>query len=142
MVAPTPIFAFTDFKELEMTSILMLDDGVALSPEYAALQDASDLIVTRVRTGPEAVREIMETDFDVIICNMQMQQMPGDMFYLAVKRAKPNLCSRFIFVTTPSISRRAESFIESVDGMALFKPVKVSHLLRMVTLAAARGRVY
>jgi DNA-binding NarL/FixJ family response regulator len=84
----------------------------------------------------------METDFDVIVCNMQMAQMSGEMFYRAVERVKPSLCKRFIFVADAGTTRRAESFIEHVDGLLLFKPVKISHLSRMVTLAAARGRSF
>jgi CheY-like chemotaxis protein len=140
MVAPNPTFDSLDLRELEMTSILMLDDGVSLKSQCAALLEAPDLFVTLARTGAEAVREIMETDFDVIICNMQMPMMPGEMFYRAVERVKPALCNRFIFVANAATSRRAEKFIETVDGLLLFQPVKISQLMRMVTLAAARGR--
>jgi DNA-binding NarL/FixJ family response regulator len=82
----------------------------------------------------------METDFDVIICNMQMPLMSVEMFYRAVERVKPGLCNRFIFVADAETSRRAEKFIETVDGLLLFKPVKINQLTRIVTLAAARGR--
>src|SRR5690606_23215817 len=102
MVAPNPTFDSFDLKELEMTSILLLDDGSSLKREAQALSDTPDFILTHVRTGAEAVREIMETDFDVIICNMEMAQMPGEMFYRAVERVKPALCRRFIFVANAS----------------------------------------
>jgi CheY-like chemotaxis protein len=140
MVASSPTFEAFDLRELEMTSILVLDDGVSLKRQCDALTDVPHMFVTLAKTGAEAVREIMETDFDVIICNMQMPQMSGEMFYRAVERVKPGLCSRFIFMTDAATSRRTEKFIENVDGLRLFKPVKVSQLTRMVTLAAARGR--
>lgn len=139
MVAPYSISESLDFRELEMTSVLVLDDGVSLARELKALVDAPDLVISHVRTGPDGVREIMETNYDVVLCNMQLS---GEMFYRAVQRARPNLCGRFIFVTTANLTRRAEAFINEVDGLVLFKPVKISHLLRMVTLAAARGRVF
>jgi DNA-binding NtrC family response regulator len=142
MVVPSPTLDSFDLRELEMTSILMLDDGISLKLQCEALSDAPDTFVTLARTGAEAVREIMETDFDVVICNMQMPQMPGEMFYRAVERVKPGLCNRFIFVADAATSRRAEKFIENVDGLLLFKPVKISQLTRMVTLASARGRSY
>ena len=142
MVAPNPTFASPDLRELEVTSILMLDDGVSLKHEYQGLENVPDVFVTWAKTGVDAVREVMETDFDVIICNMQMPLMSGEMFYRAVQRVKPNLCSRFIFITNADAGRRAVAFIESVDGLLLFRPVPVSHLTRMVTLAAARGRSF
>jgi CheY-like chemotaxis protein len=140
MVAPNPTFGTLDLREVEMTSILVLDDGISLRKQCEALSDAPDMFVTLARTGAEAVREIIETDFDVIICNMQMPMMPGEMFYRAVERVKPALCHRFIFVANAATSRRAEKFIETVDGLVLYQPVKISQLTRMVTLAAARGR--
>ena len=140
MVVQNPTYDSLDLRELEMTSILLIDDGVGLRAESQALMDASDLIVTAARNGAEAVREVLETDFDVIICNMEMSQMPGEMFYRAVERVKPALCKRFIFIADAATTRRAEDFIENVEGLLLFKPVKISHLMRMVTLAAARGR--
>jgi len=142
MVAPNPTFDSKNLHQLEMTSILVLDDGVSLKRQCQALADAPDLFLTVAKTGAEAVREVMETDFDVIICNMQMPQMPGEMFYRAVERVKPALCSRFIFIGTSATSQRAEKFIENVDGLILYKPVKISQLVRMVTLAAARGRIH
>jgi DNA-binding NarL/FixJ family response regulator len=140
MVASSPTFEAIDLRELEMTSILMLDDGVGLKRQFDALTDVPYMFVTLAKTGAEAVREIMETDFDVIICNMQMPLMSVEMFYRAVERVKPGLCNRFIFVADAETSRRAEKFIETVDGLLLFKPVKINQLTRIVTLAAARGR--
>ena len=142
MVAPNPNFDSLELRELEVTSVLILDDGVTLKRETEALDAVPDLFITRARTGVEAVREVMETDFDVIICNMEMPMMPGEMFYRAVQRVKPSLCKRFIFIADAATTRRAKKFIETVDGLLLFKPIKISHLTRMVTLAAARGRSF
>ena len=88
----------------------------------------------------EGVREVMSMDFDVVICDMMMPQMPGDMFYLAVQRTKPHLCSRFIFITGHSGNPKVEEFIKKVNGLVLFKPVQIEELVRMISLAMKRGQ--
>jgi CheY-like chemotaxis protein len=55
--------------------------------------------VTNVPLGAEGVQQVLASDFDAIVCDMVMPNFPGDMFYLAVQRARPHLCQRFIFIT-------------------------------------------
>jgi DNA-binding NarL/FixJ family response regulator len=97
-------------------------------------------VVTLARNGVEGVREVMSMDFDVILCDMMMPQMPGDMFYLAVQRTKPHLCSRFVFITAHSGNAKVEEFIKNVNGLVLFKPVQIEELVRMISFAIKRGQ--
>ena len=57
--------------------------------------------VTSVRSGVEGLREIMKGAFDLIICDMMMPQVGGEMFYWAVTRARPATARRFIFFYRP-----------------------------------------
>jgi CheY-like chemotaxis protein len=139
MVAHSLILEGNGLCNLEVTSVLVLDDGLSLSRETSALMDVPDFLVTEVRSGVEGVRKVMETAFDAIICNMEMPQMPVEMFYRAVQQARPPLCNRFIFVANTALTPAMARFIQDVDGLVLFKPVDISYLSRMVTLAAARG---
>src|SRR5437868_14010044 len=45
--------------------------------------------VTSVRSGVDGLREIMKGAFDLIICDMMMPQVGGEMFYWAVTRVRP-----------------------------------------------------
>ena len=78
-------------------------------------------------------------DFDVIICDMAMPTMPGDMFYLAVQKVKPHLCPRFLFVTGNGGDPRTNDFLQSSDGLVLFKPVPSDELLQMISLVLQRN---
>jgi CheY-like chemotaxis protein len=138
MVASNLIPEGTGFCNLEVTSVLILDDGLSLSRETQALSEVPDFLVTEARSAVEAVREVMSTDFDVIVCNMEMPQMPVEMFYRAIQRVKPQLCRRLIFIAPSALSAAMERFIQEVEGLVVFKPVEISDLSRMVTLATAR----
>jgi DNA-binding response OmpR family regulator len=120
--------------ELEIKSILLLDDDIELADTLKRLLEARNFVVTAVKNGVEGLREVMAFDFDVIICDLMMPAMPGDMFYLAVKKAKPHLAERFIFVTGHSDRPEVSEFLENNRGLALFKPVNEADLIRTVSL--------
>lgn len=132
--------ASLDTPGLEIRSILLLDDDLDLSMALKGLLESRNYLVTTVESGVEGLREVMATDFDVIICDMMMPRMPGDMFFRAVGRTKPHLCARFIFITGHSGNPKVADFIETVGGLVLFKPVLIEDLIGMISVALNRGR--
>jgi DNA-binding response OmpR family regulator len=126
-------------SELEIKSILLLDDDPDLADTLKLLLESRNFVVTTVSNGVEGLREVMSLDFDVIICDMMMPAMPGDMFYLAVQRTKPHLCSRFLFVTGHGDNPKVNDFLKRTDGLVLFKPVLTEDLVRMISLVLKRG---
>ena len=58
--------------------------------------------VVSVNSGIEGLREIMNNGgFDIILCDMLMPKMGGEMFYWAVTRVRPATRDRFIFFYWP-----------------------------------------
>lgn len=129
----------TETPELEIKSLLLLDDDPDLAETLKLLLESRNFVVTTVSNGAEGLREVMALDFDVILCDMLMPHMAGDMFYRAVERIKPQLCERFVFITAHSGDARVTDFIEKVDGLVLFKPVLMEDLIGMISLALRRG---
>lgn len=84
--------------------------------------------VTAVRSGVEGLREIMKDPFDLIICDMMMPQVGGEMFYWAVKRVRPAAARRFIFFTGHQNNRAMEFFFRRVNATVLIKPFKLAAL--------------
>jgi DNA-binding response OmpR family regulator len=125
--------------ELEIKSILLLDDDQELADTLKALLESHNFVVTTVSNGADGLREIMDMDFDVILCDLLMPHMPGDMFYLAVQKTKPHLCKRFIFITGHSNNPRVAEFLQRIDGLAVFKPVPAEELVRMISLVLQRA---
>ena len=126
-------------QDLEITNILLLDDDAELADTLKLLLESSNFIVTTARNGVEGLREAMAMDFDVIVCDMMMPTMPGDMFYLAIQKVKPHLCSRFLFVTGNGNDPRTNDFLQRSDGLAVFKPVPGEELLQMISLVLQRN---
>ena len=94
--------------------------------------------MTAVANGVEGVREIMAMDFDVIICDMMMPKLPGDMFYLAVERTKPELCDRFIFITGYADNPKVSQFLSKTKSQVLIKPVNIEDLIQAIGIVLRR----
>ena len=90
--------------------------------------------VTTAGNGVEALKAVMEADFDVILCDVVMPKMAGDMFYHAIQRVKPQLCERFIFLTAHQENTRVRDFLNQVSGKVLMKPFHLDDLLEMILL--------
>ncbi len=84
--------------------------------------------VTSVASGVEGLREIMKGRFDLIVCDMMMPQVGGEMFYWAVTRTRPAVANRFIFFTGHQNHPKLKDFFEKVKATVLIKPFKLAQL--------------
>src|SRR5438445_6620826 len=112
----------------EAKRVLLVEDDAELS---LLLRDHLEDYFYRVTTagnGVDALKAIMDSDYDVILCDVVMPKMPGDAFYHAVQRVKPNLCERFIFITAHGETARVQEFLNQVSEMVLMKPFHLDDL--------------
>jgi CheY-like chemotaxis protein len=137
---PVPSSEDAPATELEIKNILLVDDDRELAETLKLLLESRNFVVTTASDVVQALREVMDFDFDVILCDMMMPAMPGDMFFLAVQKTKPELCKRFIFITGHADNPRVEKFLKQVDGVVLFKPVLTDELVRMISLVLQKTR--
>ena len=84
--------------------------------------------ITSVPSGVEGLREIRNGAFDLIICDMMMPRMGGEMFYWAVTRMRPATAQRFIFFTGHKNNPAIEFFFKRVNATVLIKPFKLNVL--------------
>lgn len=108
---------------------LLLEDEGALTEVLKVHLEMNAWEVTAVSNGLDGLKQVMERDFDIIVCDMMMEKLAGDMFYRAVERAKPHLCKRFVFMTGYKGNKKIEEFIRNVNGLMLWKPFEAYELL-------------
>ncbi len=141
MSAPTQSQASAgSAPELEIKNVLLVDDDEALANTLKLLLESHNFIVTAARNGADALREIVAFDFDIIICDMMMPKMAGDLFYLGVQKVKPHLTSRFLFVTGHADNPKVDTFLKSIDANVIFKPVLTEELVRMISFVLKRNQ--
>jgi len=95
--------------------------------------------VIAVSNGAEGVRAVLKDEFDVIICDMMMPKLPGDMFYTAVERMRPHLCRRFIFITGHRGNQKINDFIKQVRGTMLAKPFRMDDLIEAIAFVQVKS---
>lgn len=124
--------------EFKMKHILIVDDDASLSGVWKNLLESNDFLVSTAHNGVDALKLIMNLDVDVIVCDLMMPKMAGDMFYIAVERVKPHLCSRFIFVTGYERHPKFSAFLERINPVVLYKPVTHGRLLGTINVIFSR----
>ncbi len=122
------------------TVLLLEDDSQFKEIMYDFLHSHGYKVVS-VQNGVEGVHEVLANDFEVILCDMMMPTLPGDMFFRAVERMRPHLCNRFIFMTGHRSNAKVTDFIRTVNGTILSKPFHVDDLLEMIAFVQVRTAV-
>ena len=113
-------------------SVLILEDDLGLGQIIGLfLADQSFEVVT-VSSGAEGLRHIIERNFDVIVCDLNMPALSGDMLYLAVDRVRKDLTKRFVFITGCAEDPRWVGFLAKVTNPILEKPFALPELLSTI----------
>ena len=113
-------------------SLLILEDDLTFGEMLRVFLESNSFKVTLVTDGVEGLRRVMSTDFDIILCDLVMPNVPGDMFYMAVERIKKYLCKRFVFMTGHKTDAKWTGFLSKVDGPVLGKPFTLPDLLSTI----------
>jgi DNA-binding NtrC family response regulator len=112
--------------------VLVVDDDEDVTSVLAAILETHGYEVTRLNRAVEALTAAIAADFDAIVCDMIMPGMPGDMFYVAVSKVKPQLAKRFIFITGHGGNPTVAAFLDSVQQPVVYKPFGMDDLLDSV----------
>lgn len=118
--------------------VLLVEDDPAFQEVMKDFLAENGFSVKAVQNGVEGVHEVLASDFEVILCDMMMPTLPGDMFFRAVERMRPHLCSRFVFMTGHRGNPKVNEFISAVRGTILTKPFQVNDLLEMIAFIQVR----
>lgn len=114
--------------------LLLLEDDEQFESILRGFLEQQSYLVTSVRNGVDGVREVLAGDFDVIVCDMLMPGLPGDMFYAAVQRLKPHLCEKFVFISGMQGNPKINRFIQQVHGIMLAKPFRMEALVEIISI--------
>ena len=122
-------------------NVLLLEDDPGFREAMTDFLEENGFAVTAVKNGVEGFHEALARDFEMILCDLMMPTLPGDMFFRAIERMRPHLCDRFVFMTGHRGNQRINAFIDSVSGTVLAKPFRVHDLLEMIDFVRLRAAV-
>jgi len=108
--------------------VLLLDDMEDYREVLQEYLSSFSFDVTGVSNGAEGLREFLKDPFDLILCDMMMPKLNGEMFYWAVTRMRPAAGQRFIFLTGHQNRPTTVSFFKRINAVVLIKPFKLEDL--------------
>jgi CheY-like chemotaxis protein len=109
--------------------LLVVDDNLELAQTYRELFEVHGYRVAIATNGFLALNYVLEHAVDAILCDLSMPQLDGDAFHVAVQKVKPELSTRFLFVTGNAGNPKYEEFFQKVNCPVLYKPVLMDKLL-------------
>jgi two-component system, OmpR family, response regulator QseB len=113
-------------------SVLILEDDLSFAQVIGLFLSNHSFEVCCVPNGVEGLECVMDRDFDVILCDLGMPNLPGDMFHLAVQRARAHLTERFIFMTGQISDPRWAGFLSKTTNPVIEKPFSLEGLLSTI----------
>jgi PAS domain S-box-containing protein len=105
--------------------VLVIDDEpLTVAMAIAALREFHDVVG---ETDPAAglARILGDQGFEVIVCDLMMPGLTGMDIYERVKRERPGLQERIVFLTGGAYTERTRAFLDSVPNRRLMKPVSI-----------------
>jgi DNA-binding NtrC family response regulator len=122
-------------------SLLVIDDEVTMCSVLRLLLD--DFYEVTTLSSPRAALQslLAGQSYDAVLCDVMMPDMTGMDLYEELARQRPDLTSRFIFMTGGTFTARARAFLEALDTAPLSKPFRLDQVRAAVEarLRAARA---
>ena len=121
--APAPVPEIVEQRSTPRRArLLVVDDEVRLTRLLATL--VGDAHTVDIATcGEEALERIQSGgEFDVVLCDLMMPDMTGMDLYETVCRLRPEMATRFVFLTGGAFTERAARFIARPNVTTIFKP--------------------
>ena len=116
----------------ERTSILVVDDLEEKILVYHSILDELGLNIVKVRSGEEALRQILKNEFAVILLDVQMPGMDGFETAALIRKRRRSMHTPIIFLT---------AFIDDVRSQAGYAHGAVDYMATPVVPDVLRAKV-
>jgi nitrogen-specific signal transduction histidine kinase/ActR/RegA family two-component response regulator len=118
--------------------ILIVDDEPHVLAALRRLLSREHDVETEAE-GTNAVRRIAAGEsFDVVLCDVMMPRMGGVELLEAVRRVRPELAQRVVFMTGGAFTDEVRAFLRASTNPFLDKPIDPERLRALVRDVAAR----
>ncbi|HEY0954515.1 MAG TPA: PAS domain S-box protein [Roseateles sp.] len=113
--------------------LLVVDDEPEIADLLGEMLSGAGYEVMTAESGAVALAMLEEARFDAIISDLHMPELDGAGLWREVKRTRPALARRMLFVTGDTLSPTARQFLDEARCDRLNKPFAKAELLAHVT---------
>jgi len=111
--------------------VLLIDDEPVLRKVFSQLLSRHH-DVAAAGSGAEALLALQVAEFDVIVCDVMMQEMDGCQLYRRIAAEYPGLERRVVFITGGTFTRELDDFLASLPNQLLTKPFNLESILATI----------
>jgi CheY-like chemotaxis protein/anti-sigma regulatory factor (Ser/Thr protein kinase) len=112
--------------------IFVVDDEERLAQTIALALSAEHDVEYATR-GRDAIDELTrDGDYDLVLCDLILPDLGGPEIFEAVRKARPELAKRFVFMTGGAFTERAVAFLKEIDNPRLDKPFPLEDLTSLL----------
>jgi CheY-like chemotaxis protein len=114
------------------STILLVDDESSIATALLRLLRRDGHTVDTVVNGRQALAQLQECTYDLILSDVRMPELDGPGLYRALEQQAPQLCRRFIFLTGDTLSPEVLAFLAQSGVPRLTKPFTAAELRRAI----------
>src|SRR5688572_22478963 len=130
-----------DFAEAgPSVRVLIVDDEACISDLLSEMLRLLGYAPTQCFSPLAALRLLNEGGFDVILSDFRMPQMNGDEFYHKAVGRRPELASRFVFLTGDAVNEDTQLFLKEHSRPHLSKPFELETVIEVITEVLSQQR--
>ena len=120
-----------------MTKILFIDDNTSICTMYGAMLEESGYSVMSANSGPEALRLLESTRFDLILLDIMMEHMDGWEVLTHIRKRDDCADVSVIVLTAKSLlPRDVLEYGDAIQGF-IMKPVLIETFLESLALVVS-----
>lgn len=112
--------------------VLLVEEDLQVAEALRSLLK-KDAEIEHVVSGRQAINVLLrDQQYQLILCDLTMPDISGVDVHEAVRRARPGVEQRIVFLSGGVFSQRTRDFLRSVPNRILDKPVDSASLLTLV----------
>lgn len=113
--------------------VLLVDDEVLIGQALARALREHD--VTVAHSAERALQLLQACDFDLVLCDVAMPEMLGTELFELIEAQRPELATRFVFLSGGAFSSHAQAILDRAPNLKLTKPLNIGMILSLIDRA-------
>jgi len=122
----------SDVKKGSKKRILVVDDEASILMIMTRILQRKGFVVDGAESGEAALGRLQQENYDLVISDLRMPEMSGQMFYHQTIEKYPEYIARFVFTTGDAIDSDLQEFLKTNNAVALEKPFDMVALIQVV----------
>jgi signal transduction histidine kinase/ActR/RegA family two-component response regulator len=118
--------------------ILVIDDEIHITELMFDVLARQGARIDLANSGVEALEQIKNKNYDVIICDQRMPGVSGQRLYRLVEALNSELRQRFLFVTGDVVNAQTKRFFMQTGVQYIRKPFRIHELVDAIETLLSR----